>query len=106
MRRYALAGVALALMSSAISTSWAQNKSNSNQALEGAVITKLSPLTYPPLARQTGITGSVELKLEVRKDGSVASAAVVSGHPLLRQIALENAEQSQFACNGFRSEEC
>ena len=95
MSRYALAGVAL--LSCAIGR-WAQDKSNSNQALEGAAITKLSPLTYPPLARQTRVTGDVELKLEVRKDGSVASVVAVSGHPLLRQKALENAQQSQFAC--------
>jgi hypothetical protein len=103
MKSYALVGVAV--LSCAIGTSWAQDKINSNQALEGAVITKLSPLTYPPLARQTRITGSVELKLEVRKDGSVASAAAVSGHPLLRQMALENAQQSQFACNDCSSED-
>jgi protein TonB len=41
--------------------------------------------TYPPLARQAGISGDVELKLEIRKDGSVQSATVVSGHPMLTQ---------------------
>jgi TonB family protein len=103
MSRYALAGVAL--LSCVIGTSWAQDASDSNQALEGAVITKLTPLIYPPLARQTRITGNVELRLEVRKDGSVASAVVVSGHPLLRQKALENEQQSQFACNDCSSED-
>lgn len=103
MSRYALAGVAL--LSWAIGTSWAQDTSNSNQALEGAVITKPSPLTYPPLARQTRITGSVELKLEVRKDGSLASVVAVSGHPLLKQGALENAQKSQFACNDCNIED-
>jgi len=103
MSRYTLAGIAL--LSYAIGTSWAQDTGNSSQALERAVITKLSPLPYPPLARQTRIMGDVELKLEVRKDGSVASAVAVSGHPLLRQKALENAQQSQFACNDCSSED-
>ena len=97
MSRYALVGVAL--LSCAIGASWAQDGSNSNQALEEAAITKLSPLTYPPLARQTRISGDVEIDLEVRKDGSVASAVAVKGHPLLRQVALENAQKSQFACS-------
>lgn len=96
MCRNALTGVALLFC--AIGTSWAQDTSNSNQAVEGAVITKLSPLSYPPLARQTRITGNVELELEVRKDGSVASAVAISGHPLLKQPALENAQHSQFTC--------
>jgi TonB family protein len=94
--RFALAGIAL--LSSVLGTSLAQDAKNADQALEGAVVTKLSPLIYPPLARQTRITGDVQLKLEVRPNGSVASAAVVSGHPLLSQFALENAQQSQFAC--------
>jgi TonB family protein len=103
MSRYACAAVVL--LSCAIGTAWAQETGNSNQAFEGAVITRLSLLTYPPLARQARIAGDVELKLEVRKDGSVAAAAVVNGHPLLRQRALENAQQSQFACNDCGGED-
>jgi len=40
----------------------------------------------------------VELLLEIRPNGTVASAMVVSGHPLLQQAALESAKQSQFEC--------
>lgn len=94
--RFALVG--MVLLSYVFGSSLAQDTKNSDQRLEGAIITKPAPLIYPPLARQTRITGNVELKLEIRPDGSVASADVVSGHPLLRQLALENAQQSQFAC--------
>ncbi|MGA3090215.1 MAG: TonB family protein [Terriglobales bacterium] len=45
-------------------------------------------LTYPPLARQANITGDVELKLEIRKNGSIQSVSVVNGHPMLTQAAL------------------
>jgi hypothetical protein len=47
------------------------------------VLTKLADPLYPPLARQTGITGDVELMLEIRNDGSIQSVDVVKGHPLI-----------------------
>jgi Gram-negative bacterial TonB protein C-terminal len=62
---------------------------------------KIAPFTYPPVARQTRISGDVEPKLEVQLDGGVASAVAVRGHPLLVQAALDNAQKSHFAC-----EEC
>jgi TonB family protein len=65
----------------------------------GVVLTKLSPPIYPPLARQARIMGDVKLKLSIRPDGSVESAEVVSGHPLLKQAALESAQKSLFGCN-------
>jgi TonB family protein len=59
---------------------------------------------YPPLARQANITGDVELKLEIGKDGNVASAVVVSGPPMLTDAALNSAKQSRFECRGCESE--
>jgi TonB family protein len=56
--------------------------------------------SYPPLARQANITGDVELKMEIRRDGSVQSASIVSGHPMLAQAALSSAQRSQFDCRG------
>ncbi len=66
----------------------------------GAVLTRLLDPTYPPSARQAHIIGDVELMLAVRRDGSVESAVVVSGHPMLRQAALDSVQQSQFVCEG------
>jgi TonB family protein len=60
---------------------------------------------YPPLARQARITGEVQIKLEIRKDGSVASAAVVSGHPMLTDAALSSAKQSRFECRHCQDDE-
>jgi TonB family protein len=62
------------------------------------VLVDLLGALYPPLARQARITGEVGLKLEIRKDGSVASAVVVSGPPMLTDAALNSARQSRFAC--------
>src|SRR5258708_38559996 len=44
--------------------------------------------------------GDVQIQMEIRKNGSVASAEVVSGHPMLRQAALERAQKSKFLCSG------
>lgn len=70
----------------------------------GVVLTKLSAPVYPPLARQAAIVGEVKIQLEIRQDGSVASATLISGHPLLEQAALDSARQSQFECQACRSE--
>jgi TonB family protein len=85
------------VLSAAVAAFAAQNADNgSNQ--ESVVLTNLFQPVYPPLAKQTRITGDVELALEVKADGSLESAVVVSGHPLLKQAALDSAQRSQFAC--------
>lgn len=76
----------------------AQELKDTVSTTEDARIAKLAPLVYPALARQTGTVGDVDLKLEVRPDGSVKSAVAISGHPLLVQPALDNALKSQFVC--------
>jgi TonB family protein len=71
-------------------------------AKEEVGLTKLFPPVYPPLARQARITGDVVVKLQVRQDGGVESAEVPSGHPMLRQAALESAQKSKFECSRCR----
>src|SRR5690242_3270368 len=46
---------------------------------------------YVALARQARIAGDVEIKCTLAPDGSVTSAEVVSGHPLLGEQARQNA---------------
>jgi len=65
---------------------------------EGVVLTELARPSYPPLGRQAQISGNVDLMLRIRQDGSIESAVVVSGHPLLAQTALESAQHSSYAC--------
>jgi len=76
----------------------AQKAVNSDAPVGEVAEAKISPPIYPPLALQTRIAGDVELTLDIRSNGSVASATVVSGHPLLRQAALDSARQTQFEC--------
>jgi TonB family protein len=68
------------------------------------VIVSLLGAKYPPLARKANITGEVELKLEIGKDGSVASVVVVSGPPMLTDAASDSAKQSRFECRRCESE--
>ena len=75
-----------------------QDAASPKSPQEGVVLTKLRQPFYPPLARQTRIGGDVQVMLRIRQDGSVESATVVSGHPLLQQAALDSAQQSQFEC--------
>jgi TonB family protein len=78
--------------------SLAQSGANNDGPKDEVRLAKLSETIYPPLARQTHISGDVELALEIRADGSIQSATVVSGHPLLTPAALDSARRSQFEC--------
>lgn len=62
------------------------------------VLTRLSEPVYPEIALTARVQGDVELLLKVRKDGSVESATVIGGPPLLMRAALSSAEHSQFEC--------
>ena len=52
--------------------------------------------TYPPLARQTRISGTVRLHAIIGKDGGVKELEVISGHPLLVQSALDAVRQWRY----------
>jgi periplasmic protein TonB len=51
---------------------------------------------YPPLARQTRISGTVRLHAIIGKDGSIQSLSLESGHPLLVQAALDAVRQWKY----------
>jgi protein TonB len=48
---------------------------------------------YPQIARQARISGTVELAAIIGEDGHIQQLSVVSGHPLLRQAALDAVKQ-------------
>jgi len=76
----------------------AQDVSGAATPQTGVVLVKLSPPSYPPLALQARIMGDVEVYVHVRQDGSIASAELFSGHPMLAPAALESAKRSQYEC--------
>ncbi len=59
------------------------------------LVNRVQPL-YPPLARQTRISGTVKLHAIIGKSGSVEQLQVVSGHPLLVQSALDAVKQWRY----------
>lgn len=79
-----------------------QEPSDASQG--GIVLTKLSPPVYPPLARTARIIGDVQIQLSIRRDGSIESTNVVSGHPLLKQAALDSAQKPTFDCHNCRAD--
>lgn len=60
-----------------------------------SLVNRVNPV-YPPLARQTRISGTVRLHAIISKDGSVQQLEVISGHPLLVQSALDAVRQWRY----------
>ena len=95
-------GQILILVIVASCAAFAQTDSHAEMPIGDAVMVSLFNPNYPPLASLANITGDVELKLGVGNDGSIESAVVVSGHPMLRDAALDSARKSRFECPGCR----
>jgi len=56
------------------------------------LIKKVTP-TYPPLAKQARIQGTVRFNAVIGKDGTIQNLTVVSGHPLLVPAATDAVKQ-------------
>ncbi len=67
----------------------------SSGVASGLLIKRVQP-TYPPLARQARIQGTVMLAAVISKDGSIENLHVISGHPMLTQAALEAVKQWKY----------
>jgi len=59
---------------------------------EAKLVSRVTPV-YPPLAVQARIAGAVVLDIVIAKNGKVESVAVVSGHPLLLESAMDAVKQ-------------
>lgn len=53
--------------------------------------------SYPATARPLRIEGAVNVQVTVDERGNIISASAVSGHPMLRQSAVQAARQSKFS---------
>jgi protein TonB len=62
---------------------------------QGLLIRKVTP-TYPALARQARIQGTVVLQALIGKDGAIQNLRVVSGHPMLTGAALDAVKQWRY----------
>lgn len=88
----------VAVLSPTAANNYSPQSASSHTPQCGVVVSKLANPIYPPLARHTRITGDVKVSLGIRPDGSIESAVVISGHPLLQEAALDSARLSQFEC--------
>jgi protein TonB len=52
--------------------------------------------TFPPLARDASIQGSVVLQIMIGEDGTIQHIKVVSGHPMLVPSAIEAVEKWRY----------
>lgn len=59
------------------------------------LIKKVEPI-YPPLARQTHVSGKVTLRCVIARDGSVKEIEVIKGPPLLIQAAIDAVSQWKY----------
>jgi protein TonB len=67
----------------------------SGGVLQGSAIRKIQP-PYPPIAKAARASGAVQVQVTISEEGRVIEAAVISGHPLLRDAALQAARQWVF----------
>jgi TonB family protein len=95
-------GVVAMFSLAAVANTPAQGGNSATTPGTGALLTKLLPPVYPPLARLARIAGDVQVQVLIRKDGSVASAKVISGHPILEPAALESAQKIDLRLSGVR----
>jgi TonB family protein len=100
VREFAALATVTIFFSTALPNALAQAATRNEESATGVILIKLSPPLYPPLARQARTVGDVKVQVSVRPDGSVESAASVSGDAGLVPAALDSARQSQFECRG------
>ena len=68
----------------------------SGGVLNGKAISLPKP-AYPPIARQAHAAGTVVVQVTIDENGNVISASAVSGHPLLRAVAVAAARGARFS---------
>jgi TonB family protein len=64
--------------------------------LNGKAVEKPAP-AYPVIVNAERVEGTVVVQVMVDEEGKVVSAQAVSGHPLLRQAAVEAAHKARFS---------
>jgi protein TonB len=67
----------------------------SGGVIQGLALRKITP-QYPAIARTARASGAVTIQVLISEEGRVISAEVMSGHPLLKEAALQAAKQWVF----------
>jgi TonB family protein len=67
----------------------------SGGVLQGSATKRVEP-SYPPLAKAASVSGPVVVEVTVDEFGSVISARAISGHPMLKDAAVDAARGWRF----------
>src|SRR5262245_34601017 len=67
----------------------------SGGVLQGKATRKVQP-AYPPIAKSARVQGAVQIQVTISESGEVMNAQAISGHPMLREAALQAAKQWRF----------
>ena len=67
----------------------------SEGVMEGLLIHKVTP-TYPPIAKQARVQGTVMLAATISREGNIENLTVTSGHPMLVRAALDAVRQWRY----------
>ena len=95
MRRW-LAVTLLAVCVSAVCVSTPSLSAQQDQSeSKRKMVTKITP-NYPGLARTMNISETVKIEAVVAPDGTVKSASMTGGHPLLGQAAVDAIRRSKW----------
>lgn len=87
-----------------VATAQAQNEATpqlpkvirkSGGVLQQSAVKRVEPV-YPPMAKTAKVSGPVVVELTVDEEGNVIAAKAVSGHPLLKDAAVEAAKGWKF----------
>lgn len=73
----------------------AREKPAKKTAPEARVVHKVNPV-YPPEAKKDHLEGLVHIDVRIAKDGSVAEAKAIDGHPTLAEAALAAVRQWRY----------
>ena len=73
-----------------------QQRIRQGGAVQAALLVNKVQPVYPPLARQTRISGTVRLHAIISKSGQVEQLEVISGHPLLVRAAMDAVQQWRY----------
>jgi TonB family protein len=82
--------------SAAASAETSEKLNVSGGVLQGNAIKRVQP-SYPQIAKAARASGPVQVQITISESGEVIEASVISGHPLLRDAALQAARQWLFA---------
>ena len=99
--RLTLLGACALLLPGSISFSQAPQDAADNHR---KIVSKIIPV-YPTLARDMRIAGSVRIEAVVAPNGTVKSAAILGGHPLLAQAGVDAVRKCKFEAAGHETKE-